>query len=86
MRGSSICCSSVARVVSALEDPNRQVAGAGHRRLAAAGIAVTVGVGAEEARRAHAGHIRRMDERRPHVTLKLAVSTDLKAGLPGEPY
>ena len=73
----------IARVVSALEDPNPQVAGEGHRRLAAAGIAVTVGIGADAARRAHAGHIRRMRERRPQVNLKLAVSADGKAGLAG---
>jgi diaminohydroxyphosphoribosylaminopyrimidine deaminase/5-amino-6-(5-phosphoribosylamino)uracil reductase len=79
----AIIAAGIARVVSALEDPNPQVAGAGHRRLAAAGIAVTVGTGVDEARRAHAGHIRRMRERRPHVTLKLAISADGKAGLAG---
>src|SRR5436190_23407906 len=61
----------VARVVSALEDPNPEVAGAGHWRMAEAGVVVEVGIGAEEARRAHAGHIRRVQEGRPHVTLKL---------------
>jgi diaminohydroxyphosphoribosylaminopyrimidine deaminase / 5-amino-6-(5-phosphoribosylamino)uracil reductase len=70
-------------VVSALEDPNPQVAGTGHRRLAAAGIGLKVGVGAEAARLAHAGHIRRMREGRPQVTLKLAISADGKAGLAG---
>jgi diaminohydroxyphosphoribosylaminopyrimidine deaminase/5-amino-6-(5-phosphoribosylamino)uracil reductase len=44
---------------------------------------VDVGVGAEDARRAHAGHFRRVRDGRPHVTLKLAVSADGKAGLPG---
>jgi diaminohydroxyphosphoribosylaminopyrimidine deaminase/5-amino-6-(5-phosphoribosylamino)uracil reductase len=52
-------------------------------RLRAAGIAVDVGIGAEAARRDHAGHIRRMRDGRPHVTLKLAVSADGKAGAPG---
>src|ERR1700675_1552255 len=56
----AIVAAGVARVVSALEDPNPRVAGEGHRRLAAAGIAVTIGIGAEAARHAHAGHIRRM--------------------------
>jgi len=73
----------VARVVSAMADPNPDVSGAGHRRLADHGIVVEVGVRAEEARRAHAGHIRRMTDGRPHVTLKLAVSADGKAGLAG---
>ena len=40
-------------------------------------------MGAEEARRAHAGHFRRVRDGRPHVTLKLAVSADGKAGLAG---
>jgi diaminohydroxyphosphoribosylaminopyrimidine deaminase/5-amino-6-(5-phosphoribosylamino)uracil reductase len=79
----AIIAAGIARVVSALEDPNPEVAGAGHARLRAAGIAVEVGLGAEEARRDHAGHIRRMRDGRPHVTLKLAVSADSKAGAAG---
>jgi diaminohydroxyphosphoribosylaminopyrimidine deaminase / 5-amino-6-(5-phosphoribosylamino)uracil reductase len=73
----------ISRVVSALEDPNPKVAGEGHSRLRAAGIAVEVGVGAAEARRDHAGHIRRMREGRPQVLLKLAISADGKAGAAG---
>jgi diaminohydroxyphosphoribosylaminopyrimidine deaminase / 5-amino-6-(5-phosphoribosylamino)uracil reductase len=52
--------------------------------IARAGVARVVsalGVGAEEARRAHAGHIRRVQDGRPHVTLKLAVSADHKVAL-----
>src|ERR1700716_2344808 len=45
----AISAAGMARVVSALEDPNPEVAGAGHRRLAAAGIAVTIGTGADKA-------------------------------------
>jgi diaminohydroxyphosphoribosylaminopyrimidine deaminase/5-amino-6-(5-phosphoribosylamino)uracil reductase len=79
----AIIGAGIARVVSALEDPNPQVAGAGHWRMAERGIVVEVGLGAEEARRAHAGHIRGVRDGRPHVTLKLAVSADGKAGLAG---
>jgi diaminohydroxyphosphoribosylaminopyrimidine deaminase/5-amino-6-(5-phosphoribosylamino)uracil reductase len=79
----AIVAAGIARVVSALEDPNPEVAGEGHARLRAAGIAVDIGLGAEEARRAHAGHIRRIRDGRPHVLLKLAVSADEKAGLAG---
>ena len=73
----------IARVVSALEDPNPEVAGAGHARLRAAGIAVEVGVGAAAARRDHEGHILRMRQHRPQVLLKLAISADGKAGAAG---
>ena len=76
----AIIAAGIARVVSALEDPNPEVAGQGHARLRAAGIAVEVGIGAEEARRDHAGHILRFGQGRPHVLLKLAISADGKAG------
>ena len=79
----AIIAAGVARVVAAIEDPNPEVAGQGHARLRAAGITVAVGEGAAESRRDHAGHIRRMRDGRPHVTLKLAVSADGKAGLAG---
>lgn len=73
----------IARVVSAMEDPNPEVAGKGHERLRGKNIAVEIGEGADEALRAHAGHIRRMREARPQVLLKLAVSSDGKAGAGG---
>ncbi len=79
----AIIAAGITRVVSALEDPNPKVAGEGHARLRAAGVAVEVGVGAAEARHDHAGHITRMREGRPSVTLKLAVSADGKAGAAG---
>jgi diaminohydroxyphosphoribosylaminopyrimidine deaminase/5-amino-6-(5-phosphoribosylamino)uracil reductase len=79
----AIVAAGISTVVSALEDPNPEVAGRGHARLKAAGIALRVGTGAAEAARVHAGHIRRMREGRPEVTLKLAVSADGKAGLAG---
>ena len=77
----AIIKAGIARVVSALEDPNPEVAGQGHARLREKGIIVDVGLGAAEARRAHAGHITRIAKQRPFVTLKLAVSADGKAGL-----
>jgi diaminohydroxyphosphoribosylaminopyrimidine deaminase / 5-amino-6-(5-phosphoribosylamino)uracil reductase len=79
----AVIAAGIARVVSALEDPNPEVAGEGHARLRAAGIAVEVGVGADEARRDHAGHIFRFTKGRPHVLLKLAISADGKAGAAG---
>jgi diaminohydroxyphosphoribosylaminopyrimidine deaminase/5-amino-6-(5-phosphoribosylamino)uracil reductase len=79
----AIVAAGIHRVVAALEDPNPEVAGRGHARLRAAGIAVDLGEAADRARRDHAGHIRRMRDGRPHVTLKLATSADGKAGLAG---
>ena len=79
----AVIAAGIARVVSAIEDPNPEVAGQGHARLRAAGITVDVGVGATEAARDHAGHIRRIRDRRPHVILKLAVSADDKIGAAG---
>jgi diaminohydroxyphosphoribosylaminopyrimidine deaminase/5-amino-6-(5-phosphoribosylamino)uracil reductase len=79
----TIIKAGIARVVSALEDPNPQVAGQGHAMLRERGIAVELGLGADEAARTHAGHIRRMRAGRPQVLLKLAASADGKAGLPG---
>jgi diaminohydroxyphosphoribosylaminopyrimidine deaminase/5-amino-6-(5-phosphoribosylamino)uracil reductase len=79
----AVIAAGIARVVSALEDPNPEVAGQGHARLRAAGVAVEVGLGAQEARHDHAGHIRRMTAGRPQVLLKLAISADGKAAAAG---
>jgi diaminohydroxyphosphoribosylaminopyrimidine deaminase/5-amino-6-(5-phosphoribosylamino)uracil reductase len=79
----AIIRAGIARVVSAMEDPNPEVAGAGHAKLIARGIRVDTGVGANEARRTHAGHVRRIGEGRPQVILKLAVSADEKVAAAG---
>ncbi len=79
----AVIASGIRRVVAAIEDPDHRVRGRGVARLRAAGIWVTVGVGAEQARVDHAGHISRVTRGRPHVLLKMAVSADGKAGLSG---
>jgi len=79
----AVIAAGIARVVTAIEDPNPLVAGQGHARLRAAGIVVDVGLGAEEAARDHAGHFRRVRDKRPHVILKLAVSSDDKIASAG---
>jgi diaminohydroxyphosphoribosylaminopyrimidine deaminase/5-amino-6-(5-phosphoribosylamino)uracil reductase len=79
----AVIAAGVKRVVSAIEDPNPEVAGQGHAKLRNAGIEVDVGLDAEEAARAHAGHFRRVREHRPHVILKLAASTDDKIAASG---
>jgi diaminohydroxyphosphoribosylaminopyrimidine deaminase / 5-amino-6-(5-phosphoribosylamino)uracil reductase len=72
----AIVAAGVTRVVSAMEDPNPLVGGQGHARLREAGIAVSVGAGAAQARQDHLGHILRVTAGRPCVTLKLAETAD----------
>ena len=79
----AVIAAGIARVVSAIEDPNPDVAGQGHARLRAAGIAVDIGLCTREAAHDHAGHFRRIRDKRPHVILKLAVSTDDKIAAAG---
>jgi diaminohydroxyphosphoribosylaminopyrimidine deaminase/5-amino-6-(5-phosphoribosylamino)uracil reductase len=79
----AIIAAGIARVVSAIEDPNPEVAGQGHARLRAAGIAVDIGPGAAGAAHDHAGHFRRVRDQRPHLILKLAVSSDDRIGAAG---
>lgn len=71
-----LAAAGVARVVSAMTDPDPRVAGRGHRILRDAGIAVTEGVREAEAREMQAGFLSRMEQGRPFVTLKLATSFD----------
>ncbi|WP_425991602.1 bifunctional diaminohydroxyphosphoribosylaminopyrimidine deaminase/5-amino-6-(5-phosphoribosylamino)uracil reductase RibD [Afipia sp. DC4300-2b1] len=79
----AIIAAGIARVVSAIEDPNPEVGGQGHARLRAAGIEVEIGLCREEAARDHAGHFLRVGARRPLVILKLAVSADDKIAAAG---
>ncbi len=73
----------ISRVVSSVEDANPDISGRGHEHMRGRNITVEVGLGAAEAERAHAGHFRRMRDARPHVFLKLAVSSDGKAAAAG---
>lgn len=81
------CCDAlvaagVGRVVAALTDPNPQVAGQGFARLQAAGIAVEIGDGAEEARQLNLGFLQRMETGKPWVRAKVAASLDGLTALP----
>jgi diaminohydroxyphosphoribosylaminopyrimidine deaminase/5-amino-6-(5-phosphoribosylamino)uracil reductase len=64
------------RVVIAMVDPNPRVRGRSVRRLRAAGVTVTVGVGAAEASALMAGYRSQVVRGRPLVTLKLAATLD----------
>ncbi|WP_424941728.1 bifunctional diaminohydroxyphosphoribosylaminopyrimidine deaminase/5-amino-6-(5-phosphoribosylamino)uracil reductase RibD [Aliiroseovarius crassostreae] len=66
----------VVRVVVALGDPDPRVDGGGFAMLRAAGIAVEVGLCADEARHDLAGFLLKTTEGRPWITLKLANSFD----------
>lgn len=68
----------IARVVTALEDPDPRVSGGGLAILRKAGIAVETGLGADQARRDIAGFLTRITKKRPYVILKMALSADGK--------
>ncbi|PZX16065.1 diaminohydroxyphosphoribosylaminopyrimidine deaminase [Palleronia aestuarii] len=72
----ALVASGIARVVTSMEDPDPRVAGRGHRILRDAGIEVTTGICAAEARRDQAGFLQRIMQGRPMLTLKLATSFD----------
>ena len=71
-----------ARVVIALKDADPRTSGKGIKRLRAAGIEVSLGVGREAAKRSLAGWLTRLAIGRPRITLKLALSIDGKIALP----
>jgi len=66
----------IARVVAPIEDPNPLVSGRGFERLREAGVAVTIGVLAEEASRLNEKYVHAVRTGRPFVHLKLASSLD----------
>ncbi len=72
----AIVAAGIARVVCAIGDPDIRVAGQGFAILRAAGIELLVGPGTLAARRDHRGHILRVVDGRPMVTLKLARTAD----------
>ena len=68
----------IGRVVIAQEDPFPQVAGRGIQRLREAGIEVTTGVLAAEARQLNAPYLARVVEKRPWIIAKWAMTLDGK--------
>ena len=80
----AIIAAGIARVVCSMQDPDPRVAGNGFARLRAAGIQVDVGIMGAAARRTHLGHILRVTQARPMVTLKLAQTQDGFAGISNE--
>jgi diaminohydroxyphosphoribosylaminopyrimidine deaminase / 5-amino-6-(5-phosphoribosylamino)uracil reductase len=74
----ALIAAGVARVVCSTVDPNPRVAGSGIERLQAAGIAVSIGVLAAEARDLNVGFFSRFERGRPFIRLKLAMSLDAR--------
>ncbi len=72
----ALVAAGVTRVVAALQDPFREVAGRGLARLADAGIETEVGLMATPAAELNQGFISRVTRGRPFVTLKVAASID----------
>jgi len=76
-----LLAAGVRRVVYAISDPNPLVNGAGARRLAEAGVAVQAGLLEREAVALNAGFLMRMQQGRPFVRLKSAMSLDGRLAL-----
>jgi diaminohydroxyphosphoribosylaminopyrimidine deaminase/5-amino-6-(5-phosphoribosylamino)uracil reductase len=82
----AVIAAGIRRVVAAMKDPNRLVAGHGLRQLKRAGIIVEVGIRAAEARRLNEDFAIWIRTRRPFATLKSAMTLDGRiAARPGAP-
>jgi diaminohydroxyphosphoribosylaminopyrimidine deaminase/5-amino-6-(5-phosphoribosylamino)uracil reductase len=76
----ALIAAGVARVVAAMADPNPQ-ASRGAQKLRAAGVAVDLGLLADDARELNIGFVSRMTRGRPWVRLKMAASLDGRSAL-----
>jgi diaminohydroxyphosphoribosylaminopyrimidine deaminase/5-amino-6-(5-phosphoribosylamino)uracil reductase len=71
-----IADAGIVRVVAAVEDPDPRVRGRGFRYLSSHGIVVDVGVSRDAAVRLNQPFFMLMEQARPFVTLKAALSSD----------
>lgn len=72
----AVIAAGISRVVVGVEDPDPRTRGDGVQRLRDAGIRVSVGCRARDARWVTLGHILRVSARRPFVQLKMALAHD----------
>jgi diaminohydroxyphosphoribosylaminopyrimidine deaminase/5-amino-6-(5-phosphoribosylamino)uracil reductase len=72
----AVVSAGVARVVCGVEDPDPRVGGKGLDKLRRAKIEVISSVLEDQSRDLHAGHIMRVTQGRPYLTLKLAMTAD----------
>ncbi|MGH8154184.1 MAG: bifunctional diaminohydroxyphosphoribosylaminopyrimidine deaminase/5-amino-6-(5-phosphoribosylamino)uracil reductase RibD [Rhodanobacteraceae bacterium] len=77
----ALIAAGVARVVTASEDPNPKIAGAGLERLRSVGIAVGAGLMRDATRELNRGFFSRFERGRPWVRMKLAMSVDGRTAL-----
>ncbi|MGA8088239.1 MAG: bifunctional diaminohydroxyphosphoribosylaminopyrimidine deaminase/5-amino-6-(5-phosphoribosylamino)uracil reductase RibD [Terracidiphilus sp.] len=88
----ALISAGLARVVAATSDPNPNVTGHGIDALKAAGLQTTVGVCETEARRINEGFARWIQNKRPFVLMKVAMTLDGRIAPPAgfhtarEPY
>jgi diaminohydroxyphosphoribosylaminopyrimidine deaminase/5-amino-6-(5-phosphoribosylamino)uracil reductase len=81
----ALIAAGVSRVIAAMPDPNPQVAGAGFRKLRAAGIAVEAAEEfVAEAEKLNEDFVHFMRTGRPLVTLKTALTLDGKIAAPDD--
>jgi len=73
---SALIQAGVARVVSAMEDPNPEVSGSGFDLLQKAGIQIESGLLESQAQVLNLGFVKRMNTKRPFVRIKMAMSVD----------
>lgn len=72
----ALVAAKVAKVITAMVDPNPLVAGQGLARLKSAGIETADGLLEAEARALNRGFISAMERKRPFVRIKMAMSLD----------
>jgi diaminohydroxyphosphoribosylaminopyrimidine deaminase/5-amino-6-(5-phosphoribosylamino)uracil reductase len=77
----ALIAARIGRVVYAMQDPNPLVRGRGAERLRAAGIRVDAGLLRQQAAELNEGFSKRMEQSRPFVRLKLAMSLDGRTAL-----
>lgn len=77
----AIIKAGINRVVIAMEDPNPLVNRAGISALQKANISVETGINHDRAMRLNRGFIRRIVDKKPWVTLKIAISLDGKTAM-----
>jgi diaminohydroxyphosphoribosylaminopyrimidine deaminase / 5-amino-6-(5-phosphoribosylamino)uracil reductase len=78
----AVIAAGIARVVASMEDPNPAVKGHGFERLRAAGVAVEIGSGEQEARLLNEGFAKYIRHKTPLITLKAAMTLDGKIAPP----